>query len=823
MRLLPILFFLLPVLCHSQFTLSGEVRSTDDEILAGATIHVVDTYMATASNAQGMYRLTGLAAGSYTIEVRYIGFETQEKVVEVVGEDLQVDFEMTPSIINAQEVVVKASRASESDPIAYTELTKMDLVDRNLGMDVPEVLNTAPSLYFTSDAGNGIGYTYLRLRGNDQTNINVTINGVPLNDAESQGVFWVDLPDLIASTNNIQIQRGVGTSTNGAGAFGGSINLLTSGSETEPYGMIDLGGGSFNTAKFSVGFGTGLLNEHFSLQGRISSISSDGYMDRSAAELRSYFLSGGYQDERTSVRAMIFGGDEVTQQAWWGVPRARLDNDEAGMQAFAADNGWSEANTQNLLDSNRRFNYYTYDNEVDDYGQDHYQLHVSRRTSSHLSINGALHYTKGQGFFEQYQDMDNAYDDTSFDDYGITDPVIGGDTISSADFIRRRWLDNDFYGFIASATYTEGPWSIVIGGGANRYDGLHYGELIWASVAGDSFIRDRYYENDAVKDDANIYTKVRWEMNEAWSTYVDLQGRFIDYSFQGLLSDATSADQSVGYRFFNPKAGLNWRPSTAHRAFISFGVGNKEPNRDDHVLSTPNDRPRAQTLFDTEIGYAYSSQKISFEAVLYNMQYQDQLINTGEINDVGENVRTNVADSYRRGVELIFKARPIERFEVDLNLGLSQNVIQDHVEFVTDFLDYSLVEQDLGDVTIAYSPSVIASGQLAYDLFRKTDDKSGLRINLISKYVGEQYLDNTETEGRTIDAFWVNDIRLDLDLNPQWAKNIRLNLLVRNILDEEYVSNGWTYRYLYAGEEVSFDALFPQAGVNFMTGLTVEF
>lgn len=809
----------------SQFAITGQVLDEKSDALPGAIVRILEGYQHTISDSDGRYSIGDIPPGSYEIAISFLGYAESIRKVTIVAEDLNIDTQLELKPIQGPEVIVRASRATHRDPMAYAELDKVELQKRNLGMDMPELLSTMPSVHFTSDAGNGIGYTYMRLRGSDQTSINVTINGVPVNDAESQGVFWVNLPDLTASTDNVQVQRGVGTSTNGVGAFGGSVNVLTQRVANAAYAKVNIGAGSFNTQKYSLGFGTGLLDQHWIVEGRLSRISSDGYIDRSSAELRSYFLSGAYQAKKTSVSLLLFGGDELTQQAWWGVPRARLENDSEGMLAFAADNGWSTANTQNLLNSDRGFNYYTYDNEVDDYGQDHAQLHVSHALDRNWRINASVHYTKGKGFFEQFQDTENAYDDTDLSYYGVEAPVIGQDTISTADIVRRRWLDNDFYGAIVSAQYTKGKWQTVLGAGWNRYKGQHFGEVIWASIAGASNIRDRYYDNSAIKEDMNAYVKTNWRFLPKCDAYLDLQSRIIDYRFEGPSSDGLVTNQSVDYQFFNPKVGLSYSPIERHRAFVSYAVANKEPNRDDHIISTLESRPEAQRLSDLELGYSYRSQKLAVEVVVYNMQYNDQLINTGEINDVGENERTNVPSSYRRGVEFMLNARPLPLLAWSLNTTYSQNVIEDHVEFVTDYLDYGLVEQRLGDVSIAYSPQIIGSSQFTYTLIRqKTKGKGAkLDLSLISKYVSEQYLDNTETKGRTIDAYLTHDLRLDLLLHPKSLQSLRLNLLVRNLLDLEYVSNGWTYRYLYDGVESSFDALFPQAGINIMTGLSLEF
>jgi len=778
--------------------------------------------MARSTDAEGRFFFKSLSAGSYTLKAEYLGYADQSmEITQPIESELLFILQVEP--IQAETFTVSAYRAAEDTPMAFQNIDAEELQKRNLGVDVPALLDISPSLFFTSDAGTGIGYTYLRIRGSDQSNVNVMINGVPLNDAESQGVFWVDLPDLASSTENIQIQRGVGTSVNGAGGFGGSINLQTKSLDADAYGRVALSGGSFNTQRISVQAGTGLLNEHWSLDARISEISSDGYIDRSGASLTSYYLSTGYVDAKNTIKVIGFGGHEVTHQAWFGVPRARLENDVEGMLGFAADNGFSDENTQLLLNADRKYNYYSYDDEVDDYQQQHYQLHYGRQWNKEVRSSVALHYTRGLGFFEQFQDASNNFDDTSYSFYGLQDPEIGNDTLSSSDFIRRRWLDNHFYGMTANLSWVKGKWNSVLGMAANRYEGGHYGEVISVDFMPDLKVDPRYYDNDALKSEFSTYLRSSYELSQGLTAYLDLQQRLIDYSFLGLLNDGSPANQQVNFSFFNPKAGISYADPKGHRAFISFARAHKEPNRDDMVISTLASRPRAQRLDDLEMGYSYHAKKFALDLVLYAMEYKDQLINTGEINDVGEAIRSNVQSSYRRGLEIVFNYRPMDRLCWKANMTLSQNIIKDHMELVRSFdaeYNSSMELETFGDSPISYSPDILAFSEWTYTIVRNKN--KSLDLSLATKYVGEQQLDNTGNNNKVIDAFLVNDLSVFWTLNPGRLKALKITLQVRNMFNEQYASNGWTYRYNYAGSEVSYDALFPQAGRNFLAGISID-
>ena len=821
-----LIFIAIPVFGLSQVKLSGIVTDQSGNALSEANILIKDTYLVTSSDLSGRFSFKKLKPGSYQFIITYIGFEKAEVLIDL-RQDTLIEIALIFSPIIAQEFTVTATRADEHTPIVYSTITKKEIEDNNVGQDIPELLNQSPSMVSTSDAGTGIGYSYLRLRGADQTSINVTINGVPVNDAESQNVFWVDLPDIASSTQDIQIQRGVGISTNGAGAFGGAINLLTDDMNADPYGQINLGFGSFNTLKGSVKLGTGLINDHWTIGGRLSYLKSDGYIDRSNSNLISYYISAGYTSNKTSIKLLSFGANEITQQAWNGVPRVRLENDEQGMIDYAAASGYGPQHTENLLASDRRYNYYTWQDEVDNYTQINNQLVLTQEINRNWFFNATLHYTRGSGYFEQYQYQENAYDDNHFSDYGLADPIIGNDTISTSDFIRQRWLDNHFYGLVTSVHYQKKKWKTWFGGAFNRYDGQHYGEVIWSTIATTYNIPHRYYDNDAIKTDGNIYLRAQYMLNEKISFYGDIQYRNIHYSFLGIDNDGTALNQEVNLGFVNPKAGLNYQLNQKNRLFISFAVGNKEPNRDDYIIAPPNDQPQSQTLYDTEVGYTLNNEKLSFEAVFYNMQYNNQLIQTGELNDVGEEIRTNVKDSYRRGIELMLTWRPIKWFEWKVNTTISQNKINNHIEYIDNWETWGKDTLKADQTDLAYSPSVIGGSQLIFRLFHQVNpnlNKSQtLHLNLISKYVGKQFIDNTSDNSRSLDPYFINDIRLNYSLKNKTFKNLEVIVLVRNIFNVDYVSNGWVYKYNYEGRTSNIDGLFPQAGINFLVGVNFGF
>ena len=502
---LGLIIYLASLTAWAQSNLSGKVMDAKSNLpLVGASVLAEMTGRGTVTEENGQFTLGKLANGSLEIRVSYLGYESKRMTVSIPFSG-QFEVRLEPKDFLTEEFIVSATRASSNTPTTFLNVDKSEIAKRNLGQDIPILLNFTPSVVSYSDAGAGVGYTGLRIRGSDQTRINATINGIPLNDAESHGVFWVNMPDFASSVENIQIQRGVGTSTNGAATFGASLNFQTDTRKDEAYAELDNGFGSFNTWRHTVKAGTGLLNNRFAVDARLSKITSDGYVDRAFSDLNSWFVSAGYYGDKSVIKLVAFSGREQTYQSWYGLPESKLKDD-------------------------RTYNFYTYDNETDNYQQDHYQLIYTGKLGSNWKTNLALHYTYGRGFYEQFRENDR------FSRYNLPNVTIGGQVISRSDIIRRRWLDNDFYGFVGSANYvsTNGKLDFIVGGGANRYDGDHFGEIIWARFAGNTTIRDRYYDNNAIKDDRNIYTKATYEIKPGLNLFGDLQLRGINYSFIGV-------------------------------------------------------------------------------------------------------------------------------------------------------------------------------------------------------------------------------------------------------------------------------------------------
>ena len=689
-----------------------------------------------------------------------------------------------------EEVLVQAVRVTKESPVTFSNLDKEEIAPRNLGQDIPILMNFLPAVVTTSDAGAGIGYTGIRVRGSDATRVNVTINGIPYNDAESQGTFWVNMPDFASSTENLQLQRGVGTSTNGAGAFGASLNLLTDGFSEEAYGQIGTSIGSFNTLRNNVKFSTGLLNDHVEISGRLSRITSDGYIDRASSQLESYFLQGTYVDDNTLVKALLFGGHEITYQSWFGIDAATL----------ASDRTFNPAGQNTDDDGNVRF----YDKEEDNYKQDHFQLHWNERLDDNWSTNIAFHYTRGRGYFEQFREDDD------FDTYGFEELVVDGEVVNTTDLIRRRWLDNDFYGTVFSVNYKDEKLDVITGGGFNIYEGDHFGEVIWARFASNSSIRDRYYEDDSRKTDLNLYSKGIFKLDSKWSLFGDLQYRRVGYEANG--EDTGIVDDT--FNFFNPKTGITFNLNQNHNFYFSYARANREPNRNDYE----NGNPRPERLNDFELGWRYVSTDVQVNTNVYYMRYKDQLVLTGALNDVGAPLRANVGDSYRLGLEVDAPGRLGRRFVRRPNIALSDNR---NLDF---FFQRDGQLQNLGNTNIAYSPNLVAGNIIS---FVPSED---FQISFLSKFVGKQYMGNIDSENSVLDAYSQTDLNLQyvFEMNG-FFDNIVLSGLVNNLFDQDIVSNGYFFTFdddfsdpgtITTIEGAGF---YPQAGINFLLGATVNF
>lgn len=813
---------LLLVLCTTVAWAQSEVRGTvkdqsTGQTIAGATVLLSnpDLRKGIQTDANGQFLIDAVPSGTYQLKVSFVGYVSFEESVEI-NADRIFDIQLVEKVVGLDDVIVTGTRANEKSPTTYQNVSKEAIQKQNLGQDLPVLLNFTPSVVTTSDAGAGIGYTGIRIRGSDPTRINVTINGIPLNDPESQGVFWVNMPDFSSSVSDIQIQRGVGTSTNGAGAFGASLNILTDGISSEAGGQINVGGGSFNTRRVNGIFSTGLLSNNFAFKARLSQIKSDGYIDRAFSDLNSWYAAGGYYGRKSTVKLITFSGNEQTYQSWWGTPEARLNNDVAGMQEVIANNGYSQEQAVNLLNSGRTFNYYLYDNQIDNYGQDHYQLHFSHTFDASLSLNTAIHYTRGQGYFEEFREDDD------FADYGLPDLNIGGQTISSTDLIRRRWLDNDFYGGTFDLNYSSDKVLATWGGAINRYDGDHFGEIIWAAFAGDTEIRDRWYESTSEKTDMNTYFKLNYQLSEKLNVYGDLQLRQVDYTGFGNDNDLRPIDFDESWTFFNPKFGAIYQADPSTQFYASFAVGNKEPNRSDIIDAPPGTSPTHETLNNLEVGLRKQVDELAFELNYYYMDYNNQLVLTGDVNDVGATIRTNVPNSYRMGLEASANWNISNSLNWNVNATISENKIRSFEEVIIDygvnFDEFNLIRNQYENTNISFSPNLIMGSQLS---FRPID---AFEVALLSKYVGDQYLDNTSNDDRKIDAFFTNDIRVNYDIPVKGLKAMNISLLVNNVLNEMYESNGYTFGYFGGTDfEVRENYFYPQAGTNFLLSLGLKF
>ncbi len=789
----------------SQTSIVGQITDVNKEALVGANVLILELNRGSAADLEGNFRIADVSPGEYTLKISYIGYESIQKSINVLADQksMNLEIQLLKSKVTLDELLVRATRANEKTPVAFKNLGKEEIQKANLGQDVPFLLRWTPSAVVTSDAGTGIGYTGIRVRGSDPTRINVTINGIPLNDSESQGVFWVNLPDFLSSTNSIQVQRGVGTSTNGAGAFGASINLNTVETREEPYAILGGTLGSFNTRKGNIQLGTGLLNDKFLFTGRLSTIQSDGFIDRATADLNSYALTAKYLGRNSSLQFNLFSGHEITYQAWYGVPADFLDDEDTRT--------FNPAGTEKEGEP--------HEDEVDNYRQTHYQLLYTNQISNNWFLNLNAHYTTGMGYFEQYKA------DETLSEYGISPVNPEGEGVS--DLIRRLWLDNDFYGLVYSSTYSSDDNKLdwTIGGGYNIYEGLHFGEVIWARFAGNSELNERYYENDARKTDFNVYSKVNLALSNRLNAYVDLQYRRVGYEFLGPTQNFDFIDQNVSLNFFNPKLGLTYFLSDQTSLYASFGIGQREPNRNDYLASTPNNRPRVEKLNDTELGLRYTGKKASMEANVYYMDYRDQLALNGQLNQVGEAIRINIDNSYRLGLELAGGLAITNQLRFEGNLTLSQNKVKQFTEFVDSYdADFNFIEQEQiihEDTDLAFSPSIIGGGGLSYTAFQKTDGQK-LELSLLTKYVGKQFIDNTSDDNNVLDAYSFSDFRLKYIWKPKWMKQIDLTFLARNIFDQQFETNAWSYRFLFDGSAAVDQGFFPQAGTNFLVGVNLH-
>ncbi|MBR1465921.1 MAG: TonB-dependent receptor [Bacteroidaceae bacterium] len=687
--------------------------------------------------------------------------------------------------MDIEEVQVISTRANSKTPVAYSHMEKEQIEEVNHGKDIPTILNMLPSVTTSSDAGTGIGYTGIHVRGTDPTRINVTANGIPLNDAESSQLYWVNLGDFASSVQSMQLQRGVGTSTNGAGAFGATLNLKTDNLSAEPYVGVDLSGGSYGTHKETVRFSTGLFGKHWGIQGRLSNIGSDGYIDRASTKLNSYFLQAGYMDDNTVVKFVTFNGWEKTYHAW---DYASKQDMKTYGRKFNPSGMYFDQNGDTAF----------YKNQTDNYHQQHYQLHWNQYLTNFWSLNAALHYTHGDGYYEQYKEGQKLYK-------YMFSQLPGSETfqMSKANLVRQKRMRNDFYGAVASLNFdNRSGLSANIGGGWNRYDGDHFGKLV--NIVGyDGVIPRgfRYYDNDAKKTDFNVYGKLNYELFRNFNAFVDLQYRHVGLKMDGTSQEYDDLDKQVPfdlnrkYDFFNPKFGITYSPAKGHTAYASYAIAHKEPTRNDFedmMSETDQVDPKAERLNDLELGYRFQARKFTASANFFFMDYDNQFVLTGAQDSNGEMVARNIKDSYRMGVELAATWQPLKGFTWDANATWSKNRAKNmNVTVINE--DWSQSYANVGTTHLAYSPDFILNNKFSYEW-------KGLKASLFTKYISEQYMTNSgfkgylEEDGSTTSAMIDKIFTTDLDVNYSFkfgcVKRLTVGATVYNLFNEKYESNG---------------------------------
>jgi iron complex outermembrane recepter protein len=782
--------------------IKGKVTDQSGKALAGAGVTIAYSFIGIHTDIDGTYSLSGLKNGNYILSFSFIGYETIVKEVSLHG-TLTLNISLSEKAFLTEDVFVSAMRAGEHAPLAFSTVGKEMLKKQNSGYDMPYLLSLTPSYVETSEAGNGIGYTSLRIRGTDANRINVTIDGIPLNDAESQQVFWVDLPDLASSLENIQVQRGAGTSSNGSGAFGATISLQTLNPESEPFAQVATSLGSFSTIKNSVSAGTGMLGGKFGMMMRYSDIKSDGYIKRTGSNHRSENISGIFRSGNSFLKANILLGEEHTGIGWWGVPKKML----------SIDRKYNPAGEYTDEAGNIKF----YDNESDNYKQNHFQLIYSQKFGDYFSLHTAVHYTKGKGYYEEYRE------DQNYSDYGLQNVIIADSVLTSTDLIRRKWMSNDFYGLVYSLKYQKERVEATVGGGMNQYLGDHFGKIIWMKYAGSTEKDYQWYFNNSKKGEISLYGKINYMLSNKASIFGDFLYRHILYKMKGKDDDLKDIGQEHSFGFFNPKAGIFYSITPDQDAYFSFSVANREPTREDfkEASGDPRAAPKPETLYDSELGYKLRTGKASIGVNFYSMIYKDQLVPTGELSDVGYSIMTNVEKSYRMGMEIVSEIKPAGFVDWNMNLTLSRSRIRDFTEYYTEYntSDWSskYLSKNLGEVDIAYSPSVIATSDLGFKIRRSTE------LHLITKFVEKQYVDNTMSSDRMIDPYFVNNIRLDYEPEIRKLKSFLFQILVNNIFNSVYESNGYGGNWYEDGVEKSWSYYFPQAGTNFMVKIGLKF
>ena len=797
MRTILLLFITFTSIAQNNFV--GRVTDSSGDPIVGANILIEESNLITYTDEKGKFYLNSNTT-NIDIQVSHVGYLTKE--IKFSNPNQEINIVLDDGIILKDEIKVISTRAKYNSPFAFTNISKSFIEKNNSGKDIPFLINSTPSTYSTSDAGNGIGYTGVRIRGSDATRINVTINGIPYNDSESHGVFWVNVSDLASSANSIQVQRGVGSSTNGGGAFGGTVSIKT-GKASEDFKLkYSSSAGSYKSFKNTLELNSGLIKNKINMNLRLSKINSDGYVDRATSDLKSYYASASYYSDKTSIDLINFSGKERTYQSWWGTPEGRINNDIEEMNNVIANNGYSDEQADNLLNSGRTFNYYTYDNQTDNYQQDHYQMHFNHDISNTANLHLALHYTYGRGYYEEFREDDNL---SNYYDFLEN---------KSLDLVRRRWLSNHFYGLTYSFSKKFDKSEINIGGALNEYDADHFGEIIQPQL----MVSEPYYFSKSFKKDGNIFIKYNLNITESAELFTDMQLRGYSHKMKGNDNDKSIIDVDKNNVFFNPKIGLTKSLNDKVILYGSVAVANREPIRSDYIDSKIE--PKHESLVNIELGKGINYNIGSFNTNLYLMEYNNQLITTGEVNDVGAYIRENVKKSRRFGVEFT-NVLNTKDFYVNSSLSLSRNLVYNFNEtlydYGADFSQYNIIENKYGITDLAFSPGVLLNNHFEWKA------NKFLSFILNSKYVGKQYLDNTSNEKRVLKDFLINDFKIQTNLTNNVFNNLFFKIEINNIFNVKYSSNGYTFGY-YGGMdyEVRENYFYPQATRNIMFSISIE-
>ncbi len=769
-------------------TVQGSVSESSTKVpVAGATIRLGNRQ--TVADERGHFIFSRIDPGTYELSVSSLGYKEYTQTVKVSSVNMNVDIALVSTALFLQPLEVRSVRASDKAPFAKTNISKDEIAKKNLGQDIPFLLDQTPSVVVNSDAGNGVGYTGIHIRGTDATRINVTLNGIPYNDAESLGTYYVDLPDFASSVNSIQVQRGVGTSSNGAGAFGGTINLSTNEYNEKAYGEFNNSYGSFATWKNTFKAGTGLIGGHFTVDVRLSNIVSNGYIDRAKSDLKSFYFSTAYINKKSSLRLNIFSGKEKTYQAWYGVPEDVLPTNRT----------YNPAGTEKPGSP--------YDNETDNYTQTHYQLFFNHSFNTKWSFNTAAFLSRGKGYYEEYKAQQ------LFADYGLPDINQGGATLTQTDLVRQRWLDNYFYGQIASLQYKDNKDELTFGGGWTKYDGKHYGtvtQLQFGTVPPPGY---HYYDYPATKTDADLYTKWQHQLSEHWTGFADLQYRHVNHNMQGFEGNpALNVDRS--FDFINPKLGITYRKGDV-QTYFSYALGHKEPNRDDFQASLTS-QPKQETLHDLELGIEKKNSAYHLGATVYYMYYYNQLVLTGQINDVGAYTRTNIPHSYRLGIELEAGAVFNKWLNVTGNIAFSKNKVASYIEYIDNYDTGGQNAVSHKNTDISFSPAIVGAATI------NILPVQNVELSLINKYVSKQYMDNSQNETRKLNGYFVENFRASWTIRHVVFSEWHIIGQVNNVFNKLYEPNGYTYSYINNNVLTNENGYYPMAGTNYMLGVNIR-